>query len=146
MIVPASGDCLSLIWHILTVHAGFGAYSRRSGFFKMQNDECGMQNEESARDSPLAFILHSAFTIHFPRCCRARFERCYCRGIWRAGGVTDRRFFMNRLVNIASGLMLGAMVLVGCGGPNEYHPNAEPTQLAAYAATKPYPANAQPQE
>jgi hypothetical protein len=53
---------------------------------------------------------------------------------------------MIRLIKFSSGLMLGAMLLVGCGGPNEYHPNAEPTKLAAYAATKPYPANTQPQE
>jgi len=58
---------------------------------------------------------------------------------------------MNAMNRKKTGLMLGtlalsSMLLVGCNSGNEYHPNAEPTQLSAYAATKPYPANAQAQE
>src|SRR3954464_6322560 len=51
-------------------------------------------------------------------------------------------------------VLLSSLLLVGCEAPNtqsggvsrEYMPSAKPTQLAAYAASTPYPANLQAQE
>lgn len=60
---------------------------------------------------------------------------------------------MNRYLLSALGVMfLCSTLLVGCessptsGGTREYTPNAKPTQLAAYAASMPYPANLNAQD
>jgi len=63
---------------------------------------------------------------------------------------------MKRYISSAAAvaLLLSSALLVGCETPaspsatasREYTPNAKPTQLAAYAASTPYPANLQAQE
>lgn len=42
--------------------------------------------------------------------------------------------------------LLSSAMLIGCAAPNEYQPTAKPTQMAAYAASRHYPDNAQVQD
>jgi hypothetical protein len=51
-----------------------------------------------------------------------------------------KEFQMRRLLSLGIAA-LGASMMFGCSSNNEFTPGSEPTQLAAYAAKNPYPAD-----